>query len=100
MKLGILVNTDKNLDHIMGLTAAAVSKGHEVAIFVMDDGVRLLGESVFGNLCKMSGVTVCFCDYSTRLIDLPREKVSQDIVCGSQYDNAVMNHNADRVLVL
>ena len=100
MKLGILVNTDKNLTHILGLTTAAVSKGHEVTIYAMDDGVRLLRGIVVANLCKMPGVSICFCDYSATLLDLPRVEVSEDIVCGSQYNNAVMNHNADRVVVL
>ena len=39
MKLGILVNTDRHLKvEIAGLTHAALAKGHEVAIFAMDEG--------------------------------------------------------------
>jgi predicted peroxiredoxin len=84
----------------LGLTTAAVSKGHEVTIFAMDDGVRLLRGIGFSDLCKMNGVSICFCDHSTTLLDLPKGEVSKDIVCGSQYNNAVMNHNADRIIVL
>jgi len=42
MNLGILVNTDRNLAALRGIVAAATGKGHEVAIFAMDDGTRLL----------------------------------------------------------
>lgn len=35
MKLGIHVNSDKHLEHVIGLTKAAVSKGPEVVIFTM-----------------------------------------------------------------
>jgi hypothetical protein len=28
------------------------------------------------------------------------EGLPSEIVCGSQYNNAVMNHNADRVIIL
>ena len=44
MKLGILVNTDKHLAAVTGITRAAIDKGHEVTIFAMDDGTRLLEE--------------------------------------------------------
>ncbi|HAM52589.1 MAG TPA: hypothetical protein DCP92_18520 [Nitrospiraceae bacterium] len=100
MKLGILVTTDRNLDHIAGLTHAAIRKGHEATIFVMDDGVRLFGYSAFQSLCKIEGVSMCFCDYSTRLLGVSQEGMSKEIVCGSQYNNAVMNHHADGVIVL
>ena len=42
MKLGILVNSDRNLEAITGMTRAALAKGHEVLLFAMDDGTRLL----------------------------------------------------------
>ncbi|MCC6347244.1 MAG: DsrE family protein, partial [Nitrospirales bacterium] len=42
MKLGIFVNTDRHPDDLAGITRAALSKGHEVVIFFMDSGTRLL----------------------------------------------------------
>ncbi|MCL4457943.1 MAG: hypothetical protein M1147_05270 [Nitrospirae bacterium] len=100
MKLGILVNTDKNLGHILGITKAAVEKGHEVMIFNMDEGVRLLGEPAFRDLCNAKGVSMSFCDHSTHVFNVSKEGVPEDIICGSQYNNAAMNHDADRVIVL
>ncbi|HAK88448.1 MAG: hypothetical protein A2077_03430 [Nitrospirae bacterium GWC2_46_6] len=100
MKLGILVNADKNLIHIVGITKAAIGKGHEVIIFSMDEGVRLLGEPAFRDLCNVKGVSMSFCDHSTHMFNVSKEGVSDEIICGSQFNNAAMNHDADRVIVL
>lgn len=100
MKLGILVNSDRNLNHVVGVAAAALGKGHEVAVFAMDEGVRLLLEPVFRELCVVGGAAMSFCDQSTRVLCVAKDSVPPDIICGSQYDNAVMMHTADRVIVL
>lgn len=100
MKLGILVNTDKHTEDIIGLTNAAISKGHEVIIFMMDAGVKLLSNSFVIGLCNKSGVHMSFCDHSTEKLGVSKEGLPSQIVCGSQYDNATMNHEADRVIVL
>lgn len=100
MKLGILVNTDKHLDSILGITKSALAKGHTVAIFSMDAGTRLLGNPSFNALCKTQGVTMSFCDHSAKHINVSTEGLPSDIVCGSQFDNANMNHDSDKVIVL
>ncbi len=100
MKLGILVNTDKNLDAVQGITKAALAKGHEVILFNMDTGTKLIPSPVFAELCKTKGVTVSFCDHSAKHVGVTSEGLSPEIVCGSQYNNAVMQHDADRVIVL
>ena len=100
MKLGILITTDKQLDAVLGITKAALSKGHTVAMFNMDDGTKLLGNPSFTSLCKTQGVTMSFCDHSAKGLNVTTEGLQPEIVCGSQYNNAVMNHNADRVIIL
>lgn len=100
MKLGILVNTDRNLNHIIGIVNSATKKGHEVLIFAMDEGVRLLENDDFLNLSSKEGVSMSFCDHSTHVLNVSKDGVPDDIICGSQYNNAVMNHDADRVIVL
>jgi len=100
MKLGILVNTDKNLDTILGITKSALAKGHTVSIFSMDTGTKLLGNPSFTSLCKTQGVTMSFCDHSAKHINAPTEGLPAEIACGSQFDNANMNHDADKVIVL
>ncbi len=100
MKLGILVNTDRHLDHIVGITKAALSRGHEVIIFSMDTGTRLLENPAFTDLQKLDGVSMSYCDHSAKELGVNAEGVQEGIVCGSQYNNAEMNHNADKVIVL
>lgn len=100
MKLGIFVNTNRHLNHIVGIVKAAVSKGHEVLIFSMDDGTKLIGTPEFAELCRTKGVIMSFCDHSAKGLNVMTGELPPEIVCGSQYNNAVMNHDADRVIVL
>lgn len=100
MKLGILINTDRHLSDIIGITRAALSKGHEVIIFNMDEGTRLLENSSFRELYAMNGVRMSFCDYNAKGLGVSKEGIPDEIVCGSQMNNAEMVHEADRVIVL
>lgn len=100
MKLGILVNTDLHMEDIIGLTRAFSSHAHEVLIFAMDEGTRLLEQRPFTDLSRLNGVVMSYCDHSAQRLKVNVEGLSQEITCGSQYNNAVMMHNADRVIVL
>lgn len=100
MKLGILVNTDRHLGDIVGIARAAISKGHEVVIFAMDSGTSLLESPEFSELCKEEDISMSFCDHSAKHVGANTEGLSSDIVCGSQYNNAVMIHDTDRLIVL
>ncbi len=100
MKLGIFVNTNRHLEHIRGFAKAAVSKGHEVHIFTMDDGVKLLENPSYTELSKTSGVKMFYCDHNATGKGIKKEVIPDVVVCGSQYNNAVMVHDVDRVIVL
>lgn len=100
MKLGILVNKGKNLAHIVGLARAAVRKNHEVSVFVMDGGTQLLQEESLLELAKLAQVSVSFCTHSAELNGIDPDTIAKEIDCGSQLNNAMMNHDADRVVVL
>jgi predicted peroxiredoxin len=100
MKLGIFVNTNRHLKHVVGIVKAALAKGHEVVMFNMDDGTKLLGTPELAELCSTKGVTMSFCDHSAKGLKVVTEGLPAEIVCGSQYNNAVMNHDADRLIVL
>ncbi|GBE02036.1 hypothetical protein BMS3Abin08_01474 [bacterium BMS3Abin08] len=100
MKLGILVNTDKQLEDIIGFTKAALSKGHEVIIFAMDEGTKLLENPSCIELHNLQGVTMSFCDHSAKGLGVKTEGLPEGIVCGSQYNNAAMSHDADKMIVL
>lgn len=98
--LGILVNTDRHLKHILGLAHAALGKGHEVTIFIMDEGTRLLHDARLLGLAGLPGVTVSLCDHSAKRHGVETEGLPEAVVCGSQLNNAMMNHGAERVIVL
>lgn len=100
MKLGILITTDRHLDHVAGLTRSAVSKGHEVIIFNMDSGTKFLDEPAFTELGNIKGVRVCFCGHSAQHQNVKKDGLPEDIICGSQYNNALMMHAADKVIRL
>jgi predicted peroxiredoxin len=100
MKLGILVNTDRHLNHVIGLAEAALSRGHEVIIFTMDCGTKLLVNEALMKLCSAEGVEMSFCDFNARGFNISKDGLPPEVVCGSQYDNALMVNEADRVIVL
>ena len=100
MKLGIFVNTDKNLDAVQGITKAALAKGHEVILFNMDTGTKLIHTPIFAELSRTKGVSVSFCDHSAKHLGVTPDGLPPEIVVGSQYNNAAMQHEADRVIVL
>lgn len=100
MKLGILVNTDRHPEDLAGIVNAAIAKGHEVTMFFMDDGVKLLNAPMVKSLAENAAVDMSYCDYSTQRIGMSTDGVSDSIDCGSQFNNAMMNQEADRVIVL
>lgn len=100
MKLGILVNSAKHLDDVIGLTEAAIAKGREVVIFAMDEGTRLLDQGPFASLASVAGVTMSVCEHSAKAHGVSIEHLAPQIRCGSQLNNAMMVHAADRVVIL
>ena len=100
MKLGILVNTTRHLPHVLGITRAASEKGHHVSLFAMDEGTKLLRESAYRELCHLENVDMSLCRHSAEQHHVALNELSPDIVAGSQLNNAIMNSEADKVIVL
>lgn len=92
-KIGILVNTDRNADDIVGLVKAAVDSGNQVSIFMMDDGT-IIARELCDKLCEVAEITLC--DHSAREKDV--EPV-EGVASSSQFQNAIMMHEADKVVV-
>lgn len=100
MKLGMLINTAKHVDDAVGICRAALARNHQVIIFAMDEGTRLLENDAFVSLAELDGVSLSLCDHSAKMFGAKIEGLSPKIVCASQLNNAMMNHNADRIIVL
>lgn len=99
-KLGILVNTAGHLQQVAGLTRAALAAGAQVAIFVMDEGTRLLADCAFTALAELDGVSVSVCEHSAQAFGVSPGGLSARIRFGSQLNNASMVGAAERVVVL
>jgi hypothetical protein len=100
MKLGIHIKTDRHLEQVMGIVNAATSKGHEVMIFTMAGGERLLENPRYSDLCKNPKVKMSYCDHDATHMGVKKEMIPAEIACGSQFNNALMVNDADRVIVL
>lgn len=97
MTLGILVNTDKNKEAVIGITKASVKRGHKVILFFMDEGCKLLQDDGILRLRNIEGVSISLCDLNRKKLGIEKP---EDILCGSQYDSAVMNKESDKVIIL
>ena len=100
MKLGIFVNTDRHAEDLEGIAKAAIAKGHSVILFFMDDGVNLLTSPAVNELAGYPEVAISYCEYTIQMAGLSTDGIHENIDCGSQFDNAMMNNKADRVIVL
>ena len=100
MKLGILVNTEEHPDAVLGITNAALARGHEVSIFIMDAGTHLLRQPAIQELSARQTIVMSFCEHSAQGLSVPFDAIPAAVVRGSQYDNATMLHDADKVIVL
>jgi hypothetical protein len=96
-QLGILITKHENLVHVSGIIRAAQRAGHPVRVFLNDEGVRFALDPGFLELLPLDGVAVAVCDHFRERLGI--EQKSEGITYGSQYDNAVMLHECERVLV-
>jgi len=100
VKLGILITTDRHLNHILDISRAASAKGHEVTIFAMNEGTKLLANSEFIRLCELDNTTMSLCNHSATEFGVDTTGISKEIIIGSQFNNAMMNNQADKIIVL
>ncbi len=96
-KLGIVITNFKNFDHISGVVKAAQAAGHQVQIFMTDEGIRFTTDAKFKELLKVPGVSISCCDHSCELLHVTEK--TEGITYGSQYNHATVLHDSDRVLI-
>jgi hypothetical protein len=76
-----------------------VEAGNDVTV-VMDAGTRLLRDATFMQLAGIEGVRLSLCQHSAAHHAVATEALPPSVVRGSQLNNAMMQHAADRVVVL
>jgi hypothetical protein len=89
-KLGILVSTNKHLDYVIKLTAAAHEKGKDVQIFFTGQGVLLTQDPDWEQLVGKAKLAIC--DVSFRANGL-----SGDVPGLGFKDFATQARNADMI---
>ena len=96
--LGILVTSDKYLDHVVGVTEAAVRAGKKVRIFFTGRGVRLSKAPMFARLPEIAHVDLCEVSYRSNGLegDVPGLNFKN---FATQAKNAKMIEDSDRYLV-
>jgi len=98
-KLGILVSSDRNLDYVINLTAAANKKGKEVEIFFTGKGVLLTQSPDFKKLIGKAKMTLC--DVSFRGLKLEGDVPGLGFKdFATQAKNADLIEKSDRYVVL
>jgi urease alpha subunit len=45
-------------------------------------------------------IVLSFCDFNFKKLGLKGEGIPEEVICGSQYNNAIMMHESDKVIVL
>ncbi|MDP2953116.1 MAG: DsrE family protein [Chloroflexota bacterium] len=96
MKLGILLTSGMESEDartVRQLSEAALRLGHEVSIFLMDDGVFQL-PALKGLVESGAGITVC----AHNALERGVPKVEK-VLFGGQNDCAEIVHDVDRVVV-
>jgi predicted peroxiredoxin len=100
MLLGMLLITGGYRDDVLGLARAALEQGHEINMFMMDDGVFYSQDLEIAGLAAMAGVTISLCERSCQWRNIEETMIPEGITAGSQMQNAVMHNSADRILVI
>lgn len=107
MRLGILLATSperQDVSTVVKLAQAALAQGHEVSLYVMDDGVYALRDhpknpwaTEFKTLLGQ-GAKVALCALNCSSRGLAKEEVVPGVLWGSQYDHAAIVNESDRYL--
>ena len=96
--LGIMVGTNKHLDHVINLTNAAHKKGIKIEIFFTGAGVKLTQDKRFAELVGKAKLSVC--DVSFRGVGLSGDVPGVGFKdFATQARNAEMINRCDRYIV-
>lgn len=98
MNLGILLITKGFKDDVIGLIQAGLNQGHNVSVFMMDEGVFYCQDAEIVALNQGDNINMSLCDRSCHLRGITAEMIPDGITEGSQLQNAMMHNSADRII--
>lgn len=108
MRLGILLTTSpehQNSTTALRVGRAALELGHQVEMFLMDDGVYNVLDMRENPVAEEfvalqeQGATITLCGSNCDPRGVTKETAIAGVTFGSQYDHAQILHRADRFLV-
>ena len=102
--LGILVPTDKYIDHLIGVARAAKKAGKALCIFLTHDGVRITQNPKYQELAEIvSPDEISLCNVSWDEIGLKGQPIPAGMGpkdLASQYRHCALIKKCDRYMVL
>ena len=98
-KLGILVSSDRYIDHLIGITNAAHRAGKKVTIFLTNRAVLLTKNERFTELEGICHVSLCSLCFESFKVDKPVPVVN-DKDFATQMRSVVIMKDCDRYIVL
>ena len=97
--LGILVSSDKHLDHVLGLCDAARLSGRKLMLFLTNRGVQLTQHPRFEELEKCPDISLCNVGFEHQGLKKPVPVVEPDNFA-TQMRHAMLIEDCDRYLVM
>ncbi|MBN2655271.1 MAG: DsrE family protein [Nitrospirae bacterium] len=99
MQIGFLVINLKYAESIFELADASLVRGHSIRIFMTDEGVKLIENKKMHNYAPMQKTHISFCSHSAKNHNINTSMLPEGISPSTQYQNALMHNECDRVLV-
>lgn len=98
MLLGIVATTEFCAEHLVGLTSAAAARGWRCRGFLTDRGVRLLHSADLLELVGTNRLDLAVCEHSWEIYGSGAAPAG--VTMASQYQNAELANQCDKVIVL
>jgi peroxiredoxin family protein len=98
-KLGILVSSDRHLDHLIGISRAATQAGKEVVVFLTNRGVLLTQHEGFPDLEGQGQISLCNVNFEAFELEKPVPLVA-DKDFATQARHGMLIEDCDRYIVL
>ncbi len=98
MKLGLVATDDSAGAQLLGLAGAAAQRGWTCRCFLTDTGVRLLTSPPLLDLMRSGALRLDVCEHAWQLYG--SGQAPADVKLRSQFQNAELARDCDRVVVL
>jgi peroxiredoxin family protein len=98
MQLGIVATRDQFGARLVGLASAAAARGWSCRCFLTDRGVMHIHSAPFLALARSGKIRVDVCEYSWERYGDGSHP--DGVTMSSQYQNAELAHQCDKVIVL